>query len=310
VFTLAHCSDWHATPPVASAPASLVGKRFFGWLSWQAKRSRAHLEEVLASLIADVRRVAPDHVAVTGDLTNTAQRHEFADALRWLRELGDPDWVSLVPGNHDAYVRVDPSWAWDLWAPYLVSDDGAARTPAARAPRREEFPTVRVRGDVALVGVCTALPTPVLRATGEVGAAQLERLERELGRLAEEGRMRVVLMHHPPTCTHVSPRRALRDAEALQQVLARAGAELVLHGHVHRSVQDRVAGPHGPVPVIGVPSASDAGERESHRSRYHLYRLEADGDPRRPRIEMEVRGFLRDEGRFEAEGSRLLTPGG
>ena len=161
MYKLAHLSDWHATTLVGARPVELLNKRILGWLSWWRKRRHIHRPEVLRALFADVKAQAPDHVAVTGDLTNIALESEFREAARQLVELGDSSWVSLVPGNHDAYVAVPGSRAWDHWAEYLVSD--AVRDTGGgslTAPTMAGFPTVRVRGPLALVGVCTAVPTP------------------------------------------------------------------------------------------------------------------------------------------------------
>ena len=57
----------------------------------------------------------PDHIAVTGDLVNLALDDEVEAARGWLETVGPPDLVSVVPGNHDAYVpgalaRVRKAW--------------------------------------------------------------------------------------------------------------------------------------------------------------------------------------------------------
>ena len=72
---------------------------------------------------------------------------------------------------------------------------------------------------------------------------------------------RVLLIHHPPVAGLTSRRRSLRDADAFAEVLRRRGAELVLHGHLHRTTLASLPGPHPdrPIPVAGVPSASHAG---------------------------------------------------
>ena len=68
--------------------------------------------------------------------------------------------------------------------------------------------------------------------------------------------------------------RNLRDRAALAAVLARAGAELVLHGHDHRDETSPARRPGGkPIPVVGGGSASYTGGPE-RRSRYNLYEIE------------------------------------
>src|SRR3990172_6686949 len=121
MFRVAHLTDLHATPAHAVV-AGLFGKRFFGWLSWQLRRRHAHQERVLEALLADLHAQAPDQIVVTGDLTNVAGEQEFPAARAWLERLGPPARVSIVPGNHDAYVRVPRERGVALWSAYFASD--------------------------------------------------------------------------------------------------------------------------------------------------------------------------------------------
>lgn len=302
MFTLGHVSDWHTTSLVGASPRELFSKRFFGWLSWHVRRRRVHQQPVLDALFADLQSQQPDHVAVTGDLTNVALEHEFVRASELLRKLGTPDWISLVPGNHDSYVFVQQDRSWDLWRDYMCSDGEADEPGGQQSPLR--FPSLRVRGSVALIGLCSALPTPLFRATGTLGSEQLSRLEALLPQLAERGLYRVVLLHHPLTHTGISPRRRLTDGPQLEAVLGRVGAELVLHGHRHRTMIQRIAGPSGEIPVVGVRSASDVGEIQEKRAQYHLYRIEREGAA--ARVSLLQRGYDAKSGRFVSEGEQTL----
>lgn len=288
--TLAHVSDLHATPVRVENPLDFAGKRFLGWLSWRVKRSEIHRPEVLEALLHDLDDLAPDQIAVTGDLTNVACASEFPEALGWLERLGPPERLAVVPGNHDAYVRIPREGTWSLWEPYMASDD------PARGPG---FPSLRQRGELALVGVCSANPTLPLLASGSVGAAQLENLEKLLGELAGSGLCRVVLVHHPITEGAVTPRRALSDAEALRGVLERTGAELVIHGHGHHPHFAKTPGPRGEIPVVGVASASDA-----RRAEYHVYEIDREGEGFRIRV--RVRRYDPARGSFADSGERPL----
>ena len=116
MFSLGHLSDLHATPVVVENPLHLLNKRFFGWLSWQIKRRRFHRTSVVDALMDDLSRAPIDHVVVTGDLTNIALVSEFGAARERLKRLGDARDVSIVPGNHDAYVRVAQAASWNLWS--------------------------------------------------------------------------------------------------------------------------------------------------------------------------------------------------
>lgn len=298
LVTLGHVSDLHATPVRPGRLQPLLSKRALGWLSWTLRRRRRYRPEVLEALVRDLEQTAPHQVAVTGDLTNVALEEEFPAAAAWLARLGPPSRVNVIPGNHDAYVAVPAERGWDLWRDYLASDPEARSFGPAPA---DGFPSLRLRGPLALVGLCTARPTAPLLATGHVGGDQLARLGDLLEALRDAGRCRVVLVHHPPQPGVVSSRRALDDAAALCDVLRRTGAELVLHGHLHRVRVDRLEGPDGPIPVVGVPSASHTGPGPEKCAAYHLYDIEMRAGAR-PRIRMRTRAYDPASGRFAARG--------
>ncbi|WP_207461666.1 metallophosphoesterase [Azospirillum sp. SYSU D00513] len=257
-YRFAHFSDPHLPLPDGwPAPLRhLAGKRLLGFASWRRKRHQIHRPEVLAALVEDVARHAPDHLAVTGDLVNIALPEEFVLARAWLEGLGAPDHVTVVPGNHDATVVVPESRGIGLWRPWMTGD-AAGNGGGDAEEGTVAFPFVRRRGPVAFVGVSTAVPSLPLLAIGTVGPAQLERLEATLTELGREGLFRVVLMHHAPLIVRGNARKALTDRKRVQALLARTGAELVLHGHYHQGNLCHLPGPGGrAIPVVGVASAS------------------------------------------------------
>ncbi len=245
VFTLAHLSDPHLTSLRGTSPRDLANKRILGYLSWWRRRRRVHLIETLNAVVADMRESAADHIAVTGDLTHIGLPDECADALQWLESLGSGEQVSLVPGNHDRYVAASFDSTVGLWREYFRGDNGSV-----------EFPFVRQRKGVALIGVDTAVPTAPFLASGKVGPSQREQLANLLDATATAGCFRVVLLHHSPLLDGHSRRKRLSDAGDVTDALMKHGAELVIHGHGHEERIDRLEGPNGPMLVVAVPSAS------------------------------------------------------
>jgi 3',5'-cyclic AMP phosphodiesterase CpdA len=279
MFVLAHLSDLH----IASSPrpAELAGKRGLGFINWKRKRKYIHRPEALAALTRDLQAYGADHIAVTGDLVNFSLAAEYARALAWLQTLGAPRDVTVVPGNHDTYVRGTASAPAACWGDYMRGDDGLQR-----------FPFVRRRAAVALIGLSSALPTGLLMATGRLGDSQLSRLAQALQQT--RGLFRVVLIHHPPQSP---PRRYLRrltDAADLRRVLAAHGAELLLHGHDHRRALIWLDGPKATkIPAIGVASASARLQHGSENSAdYTILRI--DGTERGWHCEMVARALATD----------------
>ncbi|MEP3048239.1 MAG: metallophosphoesterase [Roseibium sp.] len=288
MFKLAHLSDPHLGPLPDPKLLQLFSKRILGYLNWQRNRSKIMGGNYLEQLIEDMKSKTLDHIAVTGDLVNIALPLEISGARTWLEEIGGPNDVSVVPGNHDAYVPGAVRKARTAWWPYM-SGDNAAPAPAQNVRGEATFPYVRRRGDVALVGVTTGRPSAPWFATGRVGAKQCQRLRTTLEELRKENLFRVVLIHHPPFENATRWHKRLADASQFRAVLKRAGAELILHGHTHIDSFETIEGPGGQIPVIGVPSATSAPGGKKPAARYNLFSIEKTDDGWNCR--MEEHGF-------------------
>jgi 3',5'-cyclic AMP phosphodiesterase CpdA len=281
VFTLAHLSDPHLGPLAGFSLHQLIGKRATGYVNWRRKRRHAHDMDILASIVADIRAQHPDHVACTGDVAHIGLPNEFKTAVGFLDTLGPRAAVSFVPGNHDAYARSSLKALAGHLGPWCDSDDGALG-----------YPWYRRRGNVALIGLNTGIPTLPLMATGRVGTAQIAATEKLLDRARDEGLIRVVLIHHPPFIGGARRGRELVDAEAFEAMLKRKGADLVMHGHNHKFSLAWRPGPEHDVPIVGVPSASIGPLGHGEMASWHLFRIE--GDAAAPHITLEQRGFELD----------------
>ncbi len=301
MLKLAHLSDPHLPLPDPVNWRDLMNKRVTGYLSWRRHRRSIHDPRVLAALTTDLKSLQPDHTVVTGDLTNLALPAEFDQAIDWLAELGDADDVSVIPGNHDAYIEIPWRQSFGRLAAYMAQNGEELKTEAP------SFPFVRKIGRIAVVGVSSAIPTRWFSAAGMVGQAQLVRLRMVLRELGEEGYFRTVLVHHPPIEGSARVRKQLRDGKGFREVIADAGAELVLHGHNHRFDHGDVRTPLGAAPVIGVPSASAWPRHGFKPAAYHIYRIGSTPDGWSVRV--DVRRFDRKRLRFvEGKGRTLSVP--
>jgi 3',5'-cyclic AMP phosphodiesterase CpdA len=275
VFTLAHLSDIHLSPMPRAKRRHLVGKRILGYVNWHRGRKFVHRREILDLLTNDLVERQPDHTAVTGDLVNLGLPEEYLRAAEWLHHLGPPDEVTAIPGNHDAYVRLHPDTSTRHWQPYMESNESGE---ALFATPETGFPFVRRFGDVALIGLSSAIPTMPFVAAGKLGAAQRALLASALDTLGREGLFRVVLIHHPPLPGQASWGRGLRDAGKLRDILREHGAELVLHGHDHAQTVHELETATGLAIVVGVPSASEAVEGRMLAARYNEYNIARAGN--------------------------------
>ena len=279
---LAHLTDVHLGPLLRPRLRELASKRLTGYINWARGRSDTHDMEVLARIVADLHAQKPDHIACTGDLVNIALPSEFLVARKFLEDLGTPERVSFVPGNHDAYVRSAMPLVARTFAPWITDD----------ASGQPGFPYIRRRNGVALIGVSSAVPTAPLLASGRIGRVQRAKLAEALDLVRAEGLPRVVMIHHPPHRTGASRARGLTDARECEALLRKHGADLVIHGHNHRFSVSRVDGETGGAAIVGAASASASGGTLTHRAAYNLY--EISGETGRVQIKGRRRGLLDD----------------
>ena len=266
-FTLAHLSDPHLAPVPRPRLSELAGKRALGYLNWTRNRHKFHRRDVLNALVSDMLAQTPDHIAITGDLVNLALEAEFAPSRAWLESVGTPDRVTVIPGNHDAYVRATRHHFAESWSNYIAGDDNS--DPGAA------FPAVRRRGPVALISVSSAVPTAPLMATGRLGRRQMEGLAQTLAKFSDEQAFRVLLIHHPLRSKARTKR--LTDSPEVLALLQKHGVELVLHGHDHIHSTTWIEGPKRSIPVIGVPSASALAHGRHPAAAYNIFSIERDG---------------------------------
>jgi 3',5'-cyclic AMP phosphodiesterase CpdA len=298
IFTLAHLSDFHLFSMDGARLRDFLNKRIYAYLRWRNHRFTEHRADILEALATDLKKTAPDHIVITGDLTHSGLAREYVEAERVLRRLGVPADVTVIPGNHDTYVAVRGLNPLSSLSPYMGCNP-IQRTEGISPDNACLFPTLRVRRHVALIGLSTARPSLPFLAVGRLGIPQLARLDELLEEAGRRGLFRVVLIHHPPCEGMTSWRKRLTDLDSFGKVLTGRGAELVLHGHTHRSSYCWLEQPTRAIPVIGVPSATTLGRTREKRARYHVYSIpeRSDAYP----INVRVRAYSSACGAFEEE---------
>lgn len=301
---LAHLSDIHILDLQGLRPWHLGPKRASGALNLLLNRSKSHAREPVEAALRQIDALEVDHVVVTGDLSNLALDSEFAAARGMLAELGDGRHLSVIPGNHDTYTAgsVRAQRFERVFEPWMRSDlDLDGQTP---------YPFVKFLSDVALIGLCTGFPTAPLFATGEVGAAQLGRLEALLEHPRVRASFVVVAFHHhvlpPPRVKRRSEwMRRLRDAELLLDVLKRGQVGLGIHGHTHQFSLSSHIHPNAEtfLHVAAAGSASIVQHADEIKAgKYNVYDIDTrtddgHGSPRLARITTYL--YHHELGRFE-----------
>lgn len=263
MFRLAHISDLHLLSLDGVRWTQFLNKRWIGGLNLLSNRSRHYDAEVFGKAVEDMNTQQIDHLICTGDVTNLAFESEFDFAKSFFSKLNlKPHQVTILPGNHDAYVQEGHQLFHQAFAENVSSD-----TPWVDA---DPFPIVRKRDGVTIVGLSTCVATPWFRAWGEIGTKQLGRLDQVLKET--KGTFQIVGIHHPPVGKPAENRiRGLKDHRKLQELLKTHGVSLLVHGHEHRNIRETVGG----TIVRGIQSGTYVGHKPNRGARYRIYEIDA-----------------------------------
>ncbi|NDW05796.1 metallophosphoesterase family protein [Jiella pacifica] len=189
-----------------------------------------HDSKAAEDLAADVKRLAPDLVIVSGDFTQDGTKSEFRQAEEFLQELGLPTFC--IPGNHDVPAR--------NIARRLVDPYGLYR----RFISEELEPFVEMNG-VAIAGLKTSrrMRLGLNWAHGSLSRDQIGGLEERFA-ASHPAAIRVVVAHHPLMLPETPfAMKTVKRADLALQTFAELGVRLVLSGHFHLTYQRKHALP-------------------------------------------------------------------
>ena len=215
---------------------------------------------VVHALLADLHHHKPDLVIVSGDLTQRARSHQFAEARAFLARLPAP--AMVVPGNHDIAPLYRP----------------LKRLFQPRAKFHHHLPghePDRVWSDDELVAVGLDSTTRLRWHAGRLKRGHLDHVESTLLD-APEAACRAVFLHHP-----------LRGTMAGHpfEALAERGVDLVLTGHVHRAHVEVIVAEAGHSLVLVQASTACSTRLREDANGYCLVRIDM------PRMEVAVQGW-------------------
>ena len=170
--------------------------------------------ELLEPLVGIVNRLAPDLVAISGDLTQRARYRQFRDARAFIDRLEPPTLV--VPGNHDVPLDNLPVRLMRPWVRYK------------RLIGRELEPRYS-DDEIAVIGVNTVNPLAWQR--GRIRRRAVRRVCAEF--VDDPARTRIVVVHHPLEHGPEERKALTRGAAAAVDAFSECGADIVLSGHLH-----------------------------------------------------------------------------
>lgn len=203
--------------------------------------------ERLESLRVIVSSLAPDAVAVSGDLTQRCTRGEFIQAREYLDSLRKIAPYVVVPGNHD--IRWLSAVARNLGFAGMVRD----KVHEFKYSRYKRYisedlsPSLEVPGAViaglnTAHGISRGSLTRRFKDLGVIGHIRQRDIEsvRNAFEKAAPDAARIVMIHHNPIEGAASGRHGLANSDSALRAFAALGAELVLCGHDHQEALHNV----------------------------------------------------------------------
>jgi 3',5'-cyclic AMP phosphodiesterase CpdA len=247
---------------------------------------------LVAPLVRAIHEIAPDLVAVSGDLTQRARRIQFRQARAFLAQLPFP--LIVVPGNHDLPL-------FNLAARFLSPYGGYFRYIS------RDLEPVFEDEEMIAVGLNSSRSLP-FHGGGRLNEQQVARASMRLND-ARADAVKIVVTHHPfdVPAGHGDEHLIGRSDMAMRE-LAAAGADLFLAGHLHVShvghsaERYQIAGHSALVVQAGTLSTRGRGELNT----FNVLRVA------RPRITVERREWNDAAQMFQPswEGAFQHTPDG
>jgi len=238
---------------------------------------------VVGPLIETINKIAPDVVAVSGDLTQRARAHQFKQARAFLDSLPRPQIV--VPGNHDVPLHnVLARFAQPLrkYRRYITSD----------------LRPFHYDAEIAVLGVNTARSFTI--KGGRINQQQVDWMRERLCAFDPQV-VKIVVTHHPFDLPEGHDERNLVGrARMAMEGLAGCGADVFLAGHLHVSHTThsarryKIKG-HSALVVQAGTATSDRGRGEANS--FNVIRVE------RPNISIERLEWQPGRGSFITAGT-------
>ena len=242
--------------------------------------------------LAPVRDMA-DLLVIACDLTNYGKPAEMEQLLNSLVRLRLP--IVAVLGNHDYESGAQAELTRMMTEAGIKLLDGTAyERDGIGFAGTKGFPGGFGRGAL------TAFGEIEVKAFVQAAIDEALKLERAMSQLRTS--KRVIVLHYAPvadTARGEAPEiYPYLGSSRLAEVIDRHGADMVLHGHAHVHALNWLEGPSGPIPALGVPSASAAVAegKAIDCAAYNLYRI--GGTARAYSCEAVTRGFRADAGRI------------
>jgi len=235
----------HSFLPVSVAHADTVEPFRFAYISDSHLYGRQVNERFVRQLmraVDDINNLEPqsDFVLYGGDLAQLGQAEELDLGAEILQNVSAP--LRMMVGEHDWYFDLGEKWRDLFGEPTYSFDHGGVHFVTLLSVVEEDFwtpagltPMERMR---TVAGLDNGRQSPF-----QVGAEQREWLRRDLEGLSNDTPL-IVFSHSPLYKLYRNWNFWTDDAEEVQALLNRFDSVVVIHGHTHQVLTNRIGNIH------------------------------------------------------------------
>jgi Icc protein len=198
----------------------------------------------------------PDFVFYGGDLAQLGQAKELELGTQILKNLKAP--LKIMVGEHDWYFDLGRKWQELHGEPTYSFDHKGVHFVVLNSVVEADFWTARGMSPMERMKTVAGLDNG-LQSSFTVGAPQRKWLEEDLAKLPDDVRV-IVFSHSPLYKLYKKWNFWTDDAEEVQAILKRFRQVVVIHGHTHQLLTNRIGNIHfhgpgrGRTPRKGCPS--------------------------------------------------------
>jgi len=215
--------------------------------------SESFASENLRYMQDRIGELKPDHILVTGDITNLALRNQFQKAREhflMIQERADKsatdllhNFWTILPGNHDVDRKFLGTGLFGFSDAFKVTYNNGHNNPSF--PFRKTLESRASKFKLEIIGMNSTPDWPVevvgMNARGKLGKEQKDRLGEFLEDVPRTGKFVVVALHHAPlSVPHIRSEWAEyfmaldgKDAVDLINLCCTFEVKGILHGHYH-----------------------------------------------------------------------------
>jgi Icc protein len=227
-----------AEPLAANAPSQAFTFAYISDSHLYEKEVNERFIRQLLRAVDDINRLdpQPDFVLFGGDLAQLGKYHELKLGAEILKSIKAP--VKMTVGEHDWFFDLGERWIDLFGEPTYSFDHKGVHFVVLQSVYEDDFWTARHLSPIERMKTVAGLDNGI-QSRFKVGAEQRAWLEKDLRPYANH--TPIIVFSHSPLYKYYRPWNFwTEDADEVQAILNRFDSVVVIHGHTHQLLTNRI----------------------------------------------------------------------